>query len=330
MSAIFSTIGTRLVVDGGFVVFDVRSFAWSELSGTNSLIDPVLLAILTRIDAHALGVRRSSVVYRRIITAIDPGRLHVRNLVRRAAEMLLIHRGTFAGSRSRLDTALAVEAGMVVFTSTDEAAILVDAVKARADMPRRRVVQEVSAVPASAVESNAAVAEPIVNSAVESHVRSPIAPVPSIGAAHKSPVAGRPKQTGMWGCDPQAGSPEVASRTVAPVAGRPQKSFGRAGRLLINRQGRRSHRNRYTDANLRVRYRGHGKKQCKEHKIASPLERSHLGNPPFSGPLPTAPKAAGHRQANYAEYDTKPGFGSHKICAALSNIANPLGSKKFR
>jgi len=45
-AAIRGAIVARLVVDGGFVVFDVRSFTLRELPGMNSLIDAILLAIL--------------------------------------------------------------------------------------------------------------------------------------------------------------------------------------------------------------------------------------------------------------------------------------------
>ena len=73
MAAIRRAIVARLVVDGGFVVFDVRSFTPRQLPGMNSLIDAILLAILARVHAHPLRVSRSPVVYRRIIAAVDPG-----------------------------------------------------------------------------------------------------------------------------------------------------------------------------------------------------------------------------------------------------------------
>ena len=73
MAAIRRAIAARFVVDGGFVVFDVRSFTPRQLAGMNSLIDAILLAILARIHAHSFRVSRSSVVHRRIIAAVDPG-----------------------------------------------------------------------------------------------------------------------------------------------------------------------------------------------------------------------------------------------------------------
>jgi len=71
MAAIRFAIVVHLVVDRGFVVFDVRSFTPRQLSGVSSLIDPVLLAILTRVYTHALRMSGSSVVYRHIIAAVD-------------------------------------------------------------------------------------------------------------------------------------------------------------------------------------------------------------------------------------------------------------------
>src|ERR1700690_3149240 len=52
MAAIRRAIAARLVVDGGFVVFDVRSFTPRQLPEMNSLIDAILLAILARVHAH--------------------------------------------------------------------------------------------------------------------------------------------------------------------------------------------------------------------------------------------------------------------------------------
>ena len=103
MAAIRRAIAARLVVDGGFVVFDVRRFTPRELSGMNSLIDAILLAILARVHAHPLRVSRSPVVHRRIIAAVDPGGILMRDLIRRPPEVLLAHRGAFPGVRSGTD-----------------------------------------------------------------------------------------------------------------------------------------------------------------------------------------------------------------------------------
>src|SRR5271170_858958 len=147
----------------------------------NSLIDAILLAILAGVHAHPLRMSRSSVIDRRIIAAVDPGGLLVRKLFLRAPDVLFVHRGTFASGRRCTDAALAVEAVMIVVNGgvIYKSAILVHAVEANAHVPRRCVVSEGAAFPASAPETNAAVAEAVINSAVESDVRSPVAPMPA-------------------------------------------------------------------------------------------------------------------------------------------------------
>ncbi len=89
MAAIGRAIAACLVVDGGFVVLDVRSFTLRELPGMNSLIDAILLAILARVHAHPFRMSRSPVVHRRIIAAIDAGVILMRDLIVCAPDMLL-------------------------------------------------------------------------------------------------------------------------------------------------------------------------------------------------------------------------------------------------
>src|ERR1700741_4301684 len=59
----------------------------------------------------------------------------------------------------------------------------------------RGVVCEVSAAPFAANESHTAVTEPVIHSAVESHVRSPIAGMKCIHAPGVAPVARSPQKT---------------------------------------------------------------------------------------------------------------------------------------
>src|SRR5271157_1435405 len=96
------------------------------------LIDAILLAILSRVHAHPLRVSRSPVVHRRIIAAVDPGVILMRDLTRRPPEMLLVHRGAFPGVRKGADATFAIEAGVVVGSGLDKAAIRVHAVEAGA------------------------------------------------------------------------------------------------------------------------------------------------------------------------------------------------------
>jgi hypothetical protein len=120
----------------------------------------------------------------------------------------------------------------------------VDATKVRHGV----VVGEDSAAPLAAEEADAAVAESVVNTAIEADVRSPVAGVPSIKAAPKSPVAGGPQDANTRRLHPDSGNPVVACVTVGPVAGRPVIAWRRQRRLLVNGQYRRSKANRDEDA----------------------------------------------------------------------------------
>jgi hypothetical protein len=70
--------------------------------------------------------------------------------------------------------------------------IPVDVVEAAAYMHDRRVVEEVAAAPFAAGKADTHVAEAVVDAAVISYVRSPIAVVEQVMAAFKAPVRGRP------------------------------------------------------------------------------------------------------------------------------------------
>src|ERR1700761_909652 len=85
----------------------------------------------------------------------------------------------------------------------------------------RAVVEEVITAPLAAAKSDAAVAEAVVNAAVETDVRSPVPSVEKIDAALEAPVAGGPKEAGCGRHDPRARNPVIAVVTVSPVAGRP-------------------------------------------------------------------------------------------------------------
>src|ERR1700722_14227518 len=103
--------------------------------------------------------------------------------------MLLVHGGAFPGGRNGADAAFAIEAGVVELPRVDKGSILVYAVEAGSDVPRCRVIEEVTAFPAPAPEADATVAEAVINSAIKSDVRPPVAGMPAVSAGRESPVA---------------------------------------------------------------------------------------------------------------------------------------------
>src|SRR5271166_2799946 len=140
----------------------------------------------------------------------------VRDLFLRVRVVLFVHRSAFFGVRLGTNASLTIEAVMIVDGDmADIRTILVHAVEPSAHMPRGGVVPECAAFPASAPETDAAIAEAVVNSTVESNVWSPISGVPAVSSTRKSPVTGRPEQTRMRRRNPQARSPEISFGAVS-------------------------------------------------------------------------------------------------------------------
>src|SRR5580658_6422179 len=86
-----------------------------------------------------------------------------------------------------------------------------------------RVVVKVAVGPPTAVIAGADITETVVDAAIETDLRSPVARVPEVRAVSPTPIAGRPEKADLWRFDPGAGNPEISSViAVAPVAGRPE------------------------------------------------------------------------------------------------------------
>ena len=109
------------------------------------------------------------------------------------------------------------------------------------------VVEEGSASPFAATKAYAAIAEAVVDAAVETNVRSPVTAMPAIEAAFKSPVAGSPKHADGPN-DPSARDPVIAVViTPRPVTGRPKIASTGTDGLRVN--GQRGWTDAYVDSN---------------------------------------------------------------------------------
>src|SRR5580658_9746315 len=104
--------------------------------------------------------------------------------------------------------------------------------------------------PAAAVIAGADITETIVDAAVETDLRSPVARVPEIGAVRPAPITGRPEKADLGRFNPRTGHPEVSAVVaVAPVAGRPEVAVAGANGLRVNGKHRR--RDGHGENNLR-------------------------------------------------------------------------------
>lgn len=148
------------------------------------------------------------------------------------------------------------------------------------------VIKEVATSPVSAVETHARISEPVVDSAIETDVRSPIAGVPEIESVIEPPVARRPEQTDLGRLDPRAGDPKVAIISPRPITWDPDESRFRANRLLVNRQYRWSDPNGHAETDLRPgvnRHRQHTAKKNHETNNACDTHDSHLPGDCWAG-----------------------------------------------
>src|SRR5690348_9991623 len=101
------------------------------------------------------------------------------------------------------------------------------------------VVEKGSAIPISALIAEAAVAVTVVNAAVESNHRTPVALMKHKDAIRPAPIARRPEETGFGHEYPRTGHPEVTIVSVSPVSGRPNVALAGTKGLHIHRQRRR-------------------------------------------------------------------------------------------
>src|ERR1019366_3363338 len=107
-------------------------------------------------------------------------------------------------------------------------------------------------VPASALITFAEVSITVINSAIETDLRSPVALVEEKSPTFPSPPSWGPEQADCRGHDPCTGHPVIIAVVVVviPVTGRPQVAVAGTKRLLVHGQRRRSKRDSYTHTDL--------------------------------------------------------------------------------
>lgn len=97
----------------------------------------------------------------------------------------------------------------------------------------RAVVVQVTVIPISPVIATARVSKSVIDAAVESDVRRPVAGMPMIVAVCKAPPRRRPQRADIGREHPRARHPIVAAVRVAPVAGCPNVIVAWGGGLIV-------------------------------------------------------------------------------------------------
>ena len=105
--------------------------------------------------------------------------------------------------------------------------------------------------PVAALKTNTTITVPVVDTTVETYVRTPVALVPGIYAATPTPITGRPQITRLWCHHPRARHPVVVIVAVSPIARRPDVPNSRARWLYVHRQSRRCDSDGNTDRDER-------------------------------------------------------------------------------
>src|SRR5215469_2661925 len=136
--------------------------------------------------------------------------------------MAFVSVGLLLRRRPRFDTAVTAVVADVAFGDVGDSRVVGVVDNGRVYAVHISVVGKATAFPSAALIPNTAVAEAVVDAAVETHVRSPIPRVPDIYAVTPAPVTGSPQEAHLWWLNPCAGHPVIAGVVVvSPVAGYP-------------------------------------------------------------------------------------------------------------
>ena len=175
--------------------------------------------------------------------------------------MLRVHRSLFySGGTSGNSTLAAVKADVVHRGFVDHGLAVNIRYIRDVHITHRAVVEEVSVIPISASVADTAVAEAVVNAAIEANTLAPVAFIPGEGVAAPTPIAGSPEQAHGGRLDPRTRYPEIAFIPISPVAGRPQIAGGRNHGLCIHRERRRSDHDGHAELCKRDGRYGHDQK----------------------------------------------------------------------
>src|SRR5579863_808609 len=147
----------------------------------------------------------------------------------------LMRSSFFRRRRASINPAVPAVVADVVVRGVVDYGLVVDVVKIRtANVIHGAVVVEASVIPISALITETAVAEAIVDAAVKADSRAPVAFIPGKSVATPTPITGRPEKANFGSHHPGTGHPEVAFVAVRPVARRPHVAVSGSHRLGVD------------------------------------------------------------------------------------------------
>src|ERR1700683_179437 len=212
------------------------------------------------------GDCRPSVVDGRQKRMVSTGRTRVLRLHCGGRGVLRAGRRFFCRGWVRGNSTAAAVIAYVVYPRLVDYGLAVNVVNVRdVQVVHRAVVVEGSVIPVSATIAHTAVAEAVVDAAVEADFRTPIAAIPGKSVVAPTPIAGSPEQASFRRFNPGARNPEVAFIAIRPVARRPQIAGRGNHGLLIHRQRGRSDCDRHADLREQTGRYGHDQ-NCQQQK----------------------------------------------------------------
>ncbi len=137
------------------------------------------------------GHTRSAVVERRTQLSVARSGVLMVSLHRRGLDVMIMFRGELVRSRMRPDATGTVERHVVAVI--DEGPVVYVRDVDTTHVHSRAVVEKGTPAPVTAFESNTAIAEAVIHTAVEADMRTPVAHVPGVEAPGPTPVARRPQ-----------------------------------------------------------------------------------------------------------------------------------------
>src|SRR5467141_1327524 len=164
-------------------------------------------------------------------------------------DMPLMFRSLFLPRRTCIDTtAAAVVADAIHGPVVDHGRVVNVVNVGYVHVVHRTVVEKPVVLPTPAFVAIPKIPETIIDRAVETDSRTPIAFMEQKSVAAPAPITRCPEETGFRRQYPCAGHPVVISVVVivGPVTGRPDVTLGRAKGLLVHGQGRWADPDRYT------------------------------------------------------------------------------------
>ncbi len=138
------------------------------------------------------------------------------------SDMALIHRQSFACGGTRDHTAPTIETRTIGRRGhvPPDRGVRVHVAHHRAiHVHHRCVVTEGTPGPNPAIKTMAWIAEPVINSAIESDMGTPVTRMPDVNTAEESPVARSPQQTNLGWRYPRARDPVIPCRPPSPIPG---------------------------------------------------------------------------------------------------------------